>query len=79
MKSYVAELSAVVGGSSAVQQTSKSESDEHKRTPAATKPQGKTLKAIAAPVKKEKVTFTRAKAVNPENIIPMGEGKFKDF
>jgi methyl-accepting chemotaxis protein len=78
MKSYVADLSAVVGGSSSEQPTSKNERDEHKQMPAATK-QGKALKAIAAPVKQEKVTFTRAKAVNPEKIIPMGEGKFKDF
>ena len=78
MKSYVAELSAVVGGSSAAQPTSKSERIEHKQTPAVTK-QGKALKAIASPVKQEKVTFTRAKAVNPEKIIPLKEGKFKDF
>ena len=79
MKIYVAELSAVVGGSSAAQPISKSERSEHKQMPAASKPQGKALKAIAAPVKQGKVTFTRAKAVNPEKIIPMGEGKFKDF
>ena len=79
MKSYVAELSAVVGGSSAAQPTSRSERAEYKQRPVASKPQGKALKAIAAPVKQEKVTFTRAKAVNPEKIIPMGEGKFKDF
>ena len=79
MKIYVAELSAVVGGSSAAQPISKSERPERKQPPAATKPQGKALKAIAAPVKKDKVTFTRAKAVNPEKIIPMGEGQFKDF
>ena len=79
MKSFVAELSAVVGGASTAQATSKSERTEHKQIPTITKPQGKALKAIAAPVKQGKVTFTRAKAVNPEKIIPMGEGKFKDF
>ena len=79
MKSYVVELSAVVGGSSDAQAISKSERTEHKQMPALTKPQGKAQKAIAAPVKQGKVTFTRAKAVNPERIIPMGEGKFKDF
>jgi methyl-accepting chemotaxis protein len=78
MKSYVADLSAVVGGSSSEQPPSQSERAERKQTSAATK-QGKALKAIAAPVKQEKVTFTRAKAVNPEKIIPMKEGKFKDF
>ena len=79
MKVYVAELSAVVGGSSSANRTQKSERTEHKKTPALTKTQGKAQKAIAAPVKQDKVTFTRTKAVDPEKIIPMGEGKFKDF
>jgi methyl-accepting chemotaxis protein len=79
MKTYVADLSAVVGGSLSAQPAQKSERTEHKQTPAVTRSQGKVQKAIAAPVKQEKVTFTRTKAVNPEKIIPMGEGKFKDF
>ena len=79
MKTYVAELRAVVGGSSDAQPTSIIERTEHKQMPAATKPKGKAQKLIAAPVKQEKVTFTRSKAVNPEKIIPMKEGKFKDF
>jgi ABC-type transporter Mla subunit MlaD len=72
MKSYVADLSAIVSGSSSAPATSKSERAEPK-------PKGKVLKAIAAPEKQEKVTFTRTKAVNPEDVIPMKEGKFKDF
>ena len=78
MKSYVAELSAVVGGSSTAEPIFQSGRTAHKQTPDVTK-QGKALKLIAAPVKQEKVTFTRAKAVNPEKVIPMKEGKFKDI
>jgi len=78
MKTYVAELRAVVGGSSDAQTTQKPERTDHKRSSTGTK-QGKAQKLIAAPVKQEKVTFTRSKAVNPEKIIPMKEGKFKDF
>ena len=79
MKSYVAELSAVVGGVSSGQPTSKSARVEHKKIPTLTKPKGKELKAIAAPVTQEKVTFARVKAANPEDVIPMKDGKFKDF
>ena len=79
LKGYVADLSAVVAGASSEQQSSKSERTERKQISAVTKPQSKALKAIAAPVKKEKVTFTRTKTVNPEDVFPMKEGKFQDF
>jgi len=79
MKSYVADLSAVVGGSSVAQSTSQTERTEKKKLTSGTSSKQNVRKAIAAPVKHEKVAFTRTKAVNPEDVIPMREGKFKDF
>ena len=78
MKSYVAELSAVIGGASDAQATQKTERTDHKKLSTGDK-QGRALKAIAAPVKQERATLTRTKEVNPEKVIPMKEGKFKDF
>ena len=79
MKKYVARLSVVVGGVSSEQATQQSERADHKKLTSGTQSKQKVLKAIAAPLKQEKVTFTRVKAVNPEDVIPMKEGKFKDF
>ena len=79
MKSYVADLSTVVGGSSSGQAISQSERTEKKKLTSGTSPKQAVRKAIAAPAKQEKAAFTKSKAVNPEDIIPMKEGKFKDF
>ena len=79
MKTYVADLSAVVGGASSGQEITRSESADDEKLPSGTQPRQIARKAIAAPVNQERATFTRTKAVNPEQIIPMGEGKFKDF
>ena len=79
MKSYVADLSTVVGGTSSGQSIQQSERTENKQMHFVTKQQGKVLKAIAAPLKPERATFARTKVVNPEHVIPMKEGKFRDF
>ncbi len=78
LKSYVADLNEVVSGASNGRLIQQSERTEQKQMPAYSK-QGKAQKAISAPQKSEKITFTRTKAVNPEQVIPMGEGEFKDF
>ncbi len=79
MKTHVADLRVVVEGTSAAHATQKPERTEYRKTPDVTKPQGKVLKAITTSVKQENVAFTRAKAVNPEKIIPMEKEEFKDF
>jgi methyl-accepting chemotaxis protein len=79
MKSYVADLSAVVSGSSSAHSISQTERADRKKLTSGTSSKQNVRKAIAAPAKQERATFTRAKAVNPEQVIPMKEGKFKDF
>ena len=79
MKSYVADLSAVVGGASSGQEISRSERTDSKKLTSGTQTRQNARKAIAAPVKPERATFARSKTVNPEQVIPMKEGKFKDF
>ena len=79
MKSYVADLSAVVGGASSGQEISRSERTDSKKLTSGTQTRQNARKAIAAPVKPERATFARSKTVNPEQVIPMKEGKFRDF
>ncbi len=79
MKSYVADLSAVVGGASSGQSSQPGEPDFDRSKASGTQPKKKALKAIAAPQKQSAATFARTKAVNPKQVIPMGEGDFKDF
>ena len=79
MKGYVADLSAVVDGAASGHPISQTERTVKKKLTSGTQSKQNVRKAIAAPVKQEKVTFTRTKAVNPEDVIPMKEGKFKDF
>jgi methyl-accepting chemotaxis protein len=77
MKSYVADLSAVIDGSTQKsighQTTSRHESfntrgEVRKHLALTSKPEGKREKG-----------FTKGKVLRPEQVIPMGEGKFKDF
>jgi methyl-accepting chemotaxis protein len=77
MKSYVADLSAVVGGTSSGQSFQQSQPADHR--PKAPGTQKKARKALVAPQKRSAATFARTKAVNPKQVIPMGEGDFKDF
>jgi len=79
MKGYIAHLSIITGGKLSRREISQSERPDHKKLASGTKSKGKAQKAIAAPLKQGKVTFTRAKTVNPEDVIPMKEGKFHDF
>ena len=76
MKSYVADLSAVVGGSHGGvghQTTSRHESSNTG---------GGVQRLLALPDKsgrKGGKGFTKGKALRPEQVIPMNEGEFKDF
>jgi len=76
MKSYVEELSAVVGGSHGGvghQTTSRHESSNTG---------GGVQRLLALPDKsgrKGGKGFTKGKAIRPAQVIPMNEGEFKDF
>jgi methyl-accepting chemotaxis protein len=79
MKTYVADLSNVVGGVSSGRAIQSIEHADYRKITSETKPKDRAQKAIAAPVAQGKMIFGRKKAVNPEQVIPMNEGKFKDF
>jgi methyl-accepting chemotaxis protein len=79
MKVFVSDLSAVVAGSLSEQSIAQSEFADHKQMAYGNQTKRKAQKAIAAPQKRERGTFSRSKGVDPEKIIPMTEGKFQDF
>jgi methyl-accepting chemotaxis protein len=76
MKSYVADLSAVVGGShGGVGHQTPSRHESSNRG-------GGVQRLLALPDKsgrKGGKGFTKGKALRPEQVIPMNEGEFKDF
>jgi len=75
MKSYVEELSAVVGGSNGVaHQTTPRQESSHRG--------GGFQRPLALPDKsaiKAGKGLTKGKAIRPDQVIPMNEGGFKDF
>jgi len=79
MKTYVADLSNVVGGGVSGRASQQIEHADYRKITSETKHKDRAQKAIAAPVKQGKMTFARKKTFNPEQVIPMNEGKFKDF
>ncbi len=79
MKSYVADLSAVVGGASSGQAIQQTERTEYKKLASRTSANQHARNALAAPVKQGRGMFAGAQAVNAKKVIPLDEGDFRDF
>ena len=79
MNSEFRELSAMVGGNAAVSNHGTRPVSRPRATGHARQAPQKALAAIRKPTKGNALSLHRARAVNPDDIIPMDESDFKDF
>jgi methyl-accepting chemotaxis protein len=77
MKGHVADLSAVVSGST--QKTIANQKTSRPESPDTGGGVRKHLALTHKPEEKGGKGFTKGRVLRPDQVIPMGEGKFKDF
>ncbi|MEI6261612.1 MAG: methyl-accepting chemotaxis protein [Deltaproteobacteria bacterium] len=79
MKSFVADLAAMVGGNAAVTTVRPRTISLPKAAGYASKAPKKSLTIAKKPAKGRHIVMHRSKEVHPNDIIPMDEDDFKDF
>ncbi len=79
MKSFVADLAAMVGGNAAVTTVRPRTISLPKTAGYANKAPKKSLTIAKKPAKGRHIVMHRSKEVHPNDIIPMDEDDFKDF
>jgi methyl-accepting chemotaxis protein len=79
MKSFVADLAAMVGGNAAVSNVRPRTVKRPKIGGHARQTQKMALDVVKKPSKGKALTINRHKQVHPDDIIPMDESDFKDF
>ena len=79
MKSFVADLAAMVGGDAAVTTVSPRTISRPRAAGYASKAPKKSLTIAKKPAKGRHIVMHRSKEVHPNDIIPMADDDFKDF
>ncbi|MFH0996355.1 MAG: methyl-accepting chemotaxis protein [Pseudomonadota bacterium] len=79
MKSFVADLAAMVGGNTTTSQDRTGTLRRPKAAGYARQVPQKALAIAKKPAKGRALTLNRSKQVHPNDIIPMGENDFKDL